>query len=163
MSPDSRRHLPQIAGPTNARPPFSFSAATRVAFSDTDAQSIVYYGRYAPYFDTARVEYWRHLGFESHDDPARGEFVMRAFNIEYHAPAAFDDVLEIFCRVSRIGRTSIEFEYAVTHGGGHEEKVLATATQTMVNVDLDERKSVPIDDRVRELITTFEGAERLTT
>ena len=87
------RHLPIIAGPTSQRSPFTFSAATRVGFSDTDAQGIVYYGRYAPYFDIARVEYWRNLGLAAHDDPDRGEFVMRAFNIEYHAPAMFDDLL----------------------------------------------------------------------
>jgi acyl-CoA thioesterase FadM len=40
-------------------PPFRFSARTRVGFSDTDAQSVVYYGRYNPYFDLARVEYLR--------------------------------------------------------------------------------------------------------
>ena len=42
--------------------PFKFSARTRVGFSDTDAQGIVYYGRYNPYFDLARVEYLRSLG-----------------------------------------------------------------------------------------------------
>ena len=34
----------------------------RVWFSDTDGQGVVYYGRYLPYFDYARVEYLRHLG-----------------------------------------------------------------------------------------------------
>ena len=43
------------------RPPFKFAATTRVGFSDTDAQGIVYYGRYMPYFDLARVEYHRAL------------------------------------------------------------------------------------------------------
>ncbi len=43
------------------RTPFKFSARTRVGFSDTDAQGIVYYGRYNPYFDLARVEYLRAL------------------------------------------------------------------------------------------------------
>jgi acyl-CoA thioester hydrolase len=161
MSP--QRHLPQIAGPTNARPPFSFSAATRVAFSDTDAQGIVYYGRYAPYFDVARVEYWRHLGFGAHDDPReealgnapKGEFVMRAFNIEYHAPASFDDVLEVFCRVARIGNTSIRFEFDVVLADG-SDRHLATATQTMVNVDLEARKPVAIDATMRARIEAFE-------
>jgi len=151
-----QRHLPEIAGPTNARPPFSFSAATRVAFSDTDAQGIVYYGRYAPYFDVARVEYWRHLGFESHDDPALGEFVMRAFNIEYHAPATFDDVLEVFCRVARIGRSSIVFEFDVVLADG-TDRHLAQATQTMVNVDLGERRPVAIEEHMRARIEAFEG------
>ena len=31
---------------------------------------------------------------------------MRASNVEYHAPARFDDLLECFVRVRRIGRTS---------------------------------------------------------
>lgn len=154
--PPSVRHMPNVAGPTNARPPFSFSAATRVAFSDTDAQGIVYYGRYAPYFDLARVEYWRSLRFEAHEDPAVGEFVMRAFHIEYHAPATFDDVLEVFCRVSRIGRTSMTFEFDVVLADG-SDRHLASATQTMVNVDLAERRPVPIEPFMHERIAAFEG------
>ena len=47
---------------TDRRPPFRYSALTRVWFSDTDAQGVVYYGRYLPYFDHARTEYHRHLG-----------------------------------------------------------------------------------------------------
>lgn len=151
------RHLPIIACPTSTRPPFTFSAATRVGFSDTDAQGIVYYGRYAPYFDIARVEYWRNLGLAAHDDPDKGEFVMRAFNIEYHAPAMFDDLLEIFIRSSKLGNSSLTFEFAVTKGDG-SGMLLATATQTMVNVDFagDERKACPISDRIRGLISGFE-------
>lgn len=163
MSP--QRHLPDIAGPTSARPPFSFSAAMRVAFSDTDAQGIVYYGRYAPYFDVARVEYWRNLQFTAHDDPTRdddppqaGEFVMRAFTIEYHNPATFDDVLEVFCRVAKLGRTSITFEFDVVLADG-TDRHLASATQTMVNVDLAERRPVPIDDAVRARIDAFEATD----
>lgn len=140
---------------TRERPPFTFAAACRVAFSDTDAQGIVYYGRYAPYFDVARVEYWRHLGLAAHDEPDVGEFVMRAFTIEYHAPATFDDLLEVFCRISRMGTTSMTFEYAVVLGDG-TGRLLANATQTLVNVDLEERRPVPISERFRRLVGAFE-------
>ena len=71
------------------RPPFKFSARTRVGFSDTDAQGIVYYGRYNPYFDLARVEYLRSLGLLYYQGD--GDFVMRANDVEYFAPARFDD------------------------------------------------------------------------
>ena len=47
---------------TDRKPPFRYAAFTRVAFSDTDAQGVVYYGRYLPYFDLARTEYHRSLG-----------------------------------------------------------------------------------------------------
>src|SRR5918992_559446 len=90
---------------TDRKPPFKYSALARVWFSDTDAQGIVYYGRYLPYFDHARVEYHRHMG-TSVVARDRREFVMRASQVEYHAPARFDDLLEIFIRVERVGRTS---------------------------------------------------------
>ena len=89
---------------TDRLPPYKYSALTRVWFSDTDAQGVVYYGRYLPYFDHARTEYHRHLGSLGIDG---AEFVMRAGTVEYHAPARFDDLLEIFVRVSRLGRTSV--------------------------------------------------------
>ena len=149
----------RIARPTDRRPPFNFSAFVRVGFSDTDAQGIVYYGRYLPYFDTARVEYLRHLGLlkleTGVDDPH--EFVMRASSVEYFAPARFDDLIEIFVRMARIGRTSATFECAAHRA--EDDLVMVTARQTLVLVDLDERKAAPIPDEYRECIRAFEGAD----
>jgi acyl-CoA thioester hydrolase len=90
---------------TDRKPPFKYASFTRVGFSDTDAQGIVYYGRYLPYFDAARVEYHRHLDLLEAGS-GENEFVMRANTIEYLAPARFDDLIEVFIRVARIGRTS---------------------------------------------------------
>ena len=59
---DEQKRDEVLEGDPLVRPPFKFSARTRVGFSDTDAQGIVYYGRYNPYFDLARVEYLRSLG-----------------------------------------------------------------------------------------------------
>src|SRR6184192_197897 len=101
------------AGQGRAKQPFKFSAKTRVGFSDTDAQGIVYYGRYNPYFDVARVEYLRSL--ELLHVPRPGDFVMRANDVEYFAPAVFDDEIEVFVRAGRIGRTSVTFEFAAYH------------------------------------------------
>jgi len=135
---------------------FKFSWNVRVGFSDTDAQGIVYYGRYLPYFDRARVEYLRERGMLRMDVGEEGhEFVMRALAVEYHAPAVFDDLIEVYVRVARIGRTSATYEleaYRVRDG-----VFLVRATQTLVLVDLDERKAVPIPDSYREAIRAFEG------
>jgi acyl-CoA thioester hydrolase len=138
---------------TVQKPPFKYSAFTRVGFSDTDAQGIVYYGRYLPYFDLARVEYHRNLDMLRMD--VGGELVMRASSIEYHAPARFDDLLEVFIRVARIGRTSATYEMAAYRV--EDDVLMVTATQTLVLVDLEERKACPIPDEVRERIHVFEG------
>jgi acyl-CoA thioester hydrolase len=136
------------------RPPFKFSARTRVGFSDTDAQGIVYYGRYMPYFDLARVEYHRRLGLMRVDGP--GEFVMRAMHVEYHAPARFDDEIEVDVRVARIGRTSATYEFAAYLA---DDALAVTATQTVVLVDLAARRACEIPQSFRDAIVAFEGAD----
>jgi acyl-CoA thioester hydrolase len=141
---------------TDRKPPFKYSSLTRVGFSDTDAQGIVYYGRYLPYFDQARVEYARHLGMLA-TGPEEFEFVMRANAIEYLAPARFDDLLEVFIRVSRIGRTSATYECAAYRVD--DEVLMVTAQQTLVLVDLDERKACPVPQWFRERIREFEGED----
>jgi acyl-CoA thioester hydrolase len=145
---------------SDRRPPFRYAAYTRVGFSETDAQGVVYYGRYLPYFDLARTEYHRHLGRVSlpgHD------FVMRAATLEYHAPARFDDLLEVFVRVERIGRTSVTFDHAAYRiggeddDGGEDDVLMVTAKQTLVLIDLDERAPAPVPESYRSLIAGFEG------
>jgi acyl-CoA thioester hydrolase len=141
---------------TDRKPPFKYSAITRVWFSDTDAQGIVYYGRYLPYFDHARTEYHRHLGKSGTWIDGR-DFVMRASNVEYHAPARFDDLLEIFVRVARIGRTSATYEGAAYRMA--DDTLMVTATQTLVLVDTTARHASEIPAEYRELIRGFEGED----
>jgi acyl-CoA thioester hydrolase len=139
-----------------AKPPFKFSAQTRVGFSDTDAQGIVYYGRYLPYFDQARVEYHRKLGVLGMEIGEEGqEFVMRALSVDYHAPAVFDDLIEVYVRLARIGGTSATYELAAYRA--RDDVLMVTASQTLVLVDLDERRPVAIPQSYKEAIRAFEG------
>jgi acyl-CoA thioester hydrolase len=141
---------------TDRRPPFKYSALTRVWFSDTDAQGIVYYGRYLPYFDHARTEYHRHL-MSAPFAQAGGDLVMRALLVEYHAPARFDELIEAFVRVKRIGRTSMTYECAAYRLS--DDELMVTAELTVVLVDLDARRPMPIPDEVRETVRAFEGSD----
>lgn len=143
----------ELGRPTDAKPPFRYSALTRVWFSDTDAQGVVYYGRYSPYFDHARTEYHRHLGLSLALEG--GEFAMRASTIEYLAAARFDDLLEVFVRAGRLGTTSVTFEHAAYRCA--DDVLMCTATQTLVFVD-PERRKAPIPERYRAAIEAFEGA-----
>lgn len=143
----------ELGRTTDRRLPFKYSALTRVGFSETDAQGVVYYGRYLPYFDLSRTEYLRHLGLLGRG--GGGEFVMRAMTIEYFAPARFDETIEVFCRQSRIGRTSCTFECSAYRL--EDETLMVTAQQTLVYVDLAERKACPIPDGYRDAIRAFEG------
>ena len=138
---------------TDRMPPFRYSAIARVWFSDTDAQGVVYYGRYMPYFDLARTEYHRHLG---RVHLGNVDFAMRALSVEYLAGAKFDDLLEIFVRVERVGTTSITYDHAAYRI--EDDTLMATAKATLVCIALDERRAVPVPEELRAQVEAFEAA-----
>jgi acyl-CoA thioester hydrolase len=145
---------PELGRVTGRRAPFKYSALARVWFSDTDAQGVVYYGRYLPYFDHARTEYHRQLGGFATNG---AEFVMRASTVEYHAPARFDDLIEVFVRVSRIGRTSVTYEYAAFRLP--DDTLMVTAQQTLVLIEVGSRRPTAVPEDVRAPVREFEGAD----
>jgi acyl-CoA thioester hydrolase len=136
---------------TDRKSPFRYSATTRVWFSDTDAQGVVYYGRYMPYFDHARTEYHRHLGLRLGGGV---DIAMRASSVEYAAGARFDDLLEVFVRMSRLGTTSVTFEFAAYRVD--DDALMCTATQTLVFID-EGRRKVAIPEDYRSAVTAFEA------
>jgi len=139
---------------TDRRPPFKYSALTRVWFSDTDAQGVVYYGRYLPYFDHARTEYHRHVAGLRVEG---AEFVMRALEVGYVAPARFDDLLELFVRVQRIGNSSVTYECAAFRVP--DDLLMVTAKQTLVLIDRESRRPMRVPDELRNAVRAFEGAD----
>ena len=80
---------------------------------------------------------------------------MRASHVEYHAPARFDDLLECFARVSRIGRTSVTYDFLALRLP--DDTLMVTATQAIVLVDRATRRPAAIPESVREPIRAFEG------
>lgn len=83
-----------------------FRYLMRVRYGECDAQGIVFNARWGEYVDLAASEYTRHL-FGS-TDPVVADFDCRLVKqtMEWHAPARFDDVLELHVRTTRIGTTS---------------------------------------------------------
>jgi acyl-CoA thioester hydrolase len=141
----------ELGHETDRKPPFKYAAFVRVGFSDTDAQGVVYYGRYMPYFDLARTEYHRHIGGVFRGDV---DFAMRAATVDYVAGARFDDLLEVFVRVERIGTTSITYDHAVYRT--EDDTLMSTARATLVCISLDERRAVPVPAAFREQIEAFQ-------
>jgi acyl-CoA thioester hydrolase len=139
---------------SDKHPPFRYSALSRVSFSDTDAQGVVYYGRYLPYFDNARLEYHRHLGLQAYWQGER-EFVMRSLEVTYEAPARFDELLDVHVRTTRIGHSSVTVEGAAYLVDDH--RLMCTARMTLVMIDVVTRRPVPVPEGYRRAIAAFEG------
>ena len=82
---------------------------------------------------------------------------MRALRVEYHAPARFDDLIEAFVRIKRIGTTSMTYECAAYRLP--DDVLMVTAELTVVLVDLTARAPIPIPDEMRDAVRLFEGSD----
>jgi acyl-CoA thioester hydrolase len=96
----------------------SFSFPVRVYYEDTDAGGVVYHANYLMFFERARTEFLRHLGFSQTALKANEKvvFVVRSLQIKYLQPARFDELLEVVTRVAQKGRSAMQFEQTLQRG-----------------------------------------------
>ena len=101
MSPET----PPVSLPVCS--PFSF--ALRVYWEDTDAGGVVFYANYLKYFERARTEWLRSLGFAQ--ERMRIEsgvmFIVSDTSLRYLRPARLDDLLDITVQVEHAGRAQM--------------------------------------------------------
>ena len=135
---------------------FKFHHDIRVRFADTDLQGIVFNGNYLTYYDVAWTEYFRAVGFQWKDLLALGvDTVLARTTMEFKSPARFDEILEVHTRVSKIGTTSLTFEFEIYPQG--EDRLIGSATSLYVCVDPKTLKSIPVPDLLRRPIGELEG------
>ena len=137
---------------------YRFYHTLRVRFADTDMQGIVFNGNYLTYYDVAWTEYFRALGITWKDLIEMGaDTALARTTIEFKAPARFDDILEIWVRVSKIGNTSLIFDFEIYPEG--DERLIGAASSLYVCVDPKSFKPVRAPDHLRALISEFEGKD----
>ena len=139
-----------------AKQDFSFTHALRVRWSEVDMQAIVFNGNYLNYFDVAFTEYWRATGLPDVIAQAEAglELFARKATVEYHAPARFDDMLEIGVRCASLGRSSLRFVLEIFKGN----ELLVSGEMMYVHANSRIRQSEPVPGRWREVLVAFEQA-----
>lgn len=112
----------------------------RVRYSETDQMSYVYYGNYASYFEVARVEAFRHIGF-SYKEMEDAGIMMPVLELKtkYIKPAKYDDLLTIRVRIKQKPSIRITFDYEVYNAGN---VLLTIAETTLVFVNSNTGKPV---------------------
>lgn len=122
----------------------TFSIPIRVYYEDTDAGGVVYHSNYINFFERARTEWLRDLGFEQDQLISEHQFVfvVRALNCDYLKPAVFNDELFVTADIRESGKTSVVFKQQILRTAKNEEKarygnhvVLAEGNVTVVAVD----------------------------
>lgn len=86
----------------------------RVRFDETDQQGVVHHGNYIRYFEVARIEFFRSIGFSYKEFEGTGvRMVVAEIQVKYQAPAYFDDILDLFADIEKMGSASLSFKFQV--------------------------------------------------
>jgi len=86
-----------------------FEHPVRIYWEDTDAGGIVFYANYLKFFERARTEWLRALGFGQQllRDESGGMFVVSETTVKYHSPARLDDTLVVTAELQTGGKASL--------------------------------------------------------
>ena len=133
----------------------AFRLALRVYWEDTDAAGIVFYANYLKFFERARTEWLRSLGFEQERLRAGigFAFVVTETAVRYRLPARLDDVLEITVRVAHLGQASLGVEQQAWRAGD----LLAEGTIRIGCVELGTFRPRRVPD---DILTKIRSPER---
>ena len=137
------------------RKDFRFFHALRVRWAEVDPQNVVFNANYYVYFDVAITEYWRAIGLRYPADlieKGSDLYAVRS-GAQFHAPAHYDDVIDIGCRAARIGRSSLAFSLGIWRGA----QCLTSGELVYVNANPATSKPAALPGFVVDKILKFES------
>ncbi len=127
----------------------------RVKYHECDMQRVVFNANYWVYADDA-VAQWMRAAMGA-DDPASAQslfggtfdFMLKKAEGTWHKGAAYGDVIEARCSVSRWGNTSFDVSVSMTVDG----EPCFDAAITYVSVVPGEHVPCPVPDHVRDALS----------
>ena len=129
----------------------SFSMLIPVRFGDADPAGLVYYPVIFHYFHIAMEEFFAArcgISYQRLMADERIGFPTINVQAEFFKPLVYGDVAEVLVSVSRVGRSSVTFEYSARRTS--DGVLCARSTQVQVAMDLDARRAVPLPDKYRQ-------------
>jgi acyl-CoA thioester hydrolase len=129
------------------REPFRFQ--TRIRFVDTDASGRIHYTAMFRYFESAEIELLRTLGVSY--DPSRSYNLPRVHvECDFLRTIGHDDLIEIEVFLTKLGRSSIRFEFRTLKAG----ELAAKGAVVAVCADRETRRSIAIPQELRVKLNT---------
>lgn len=94
--------------------PFIYEHFLRPRYAETDAQGVVYHANYIVWFEVARGEFCRAIGYPYLAIEREGYgFMVTDLNVKYLSPAYYDDEISVKTWVEKTGRASCIFGYQI--------------------------------------------------
>lgn len=133
---------------------FSTEIQIRVRYAETDQMNVVYYGNYAQYFEVARVESIRKLGFSYKEMEALGTIMpVVEMQTKFLRPAHYDDLLTVKSILRSLPDDhKILFEHEVYNESG---KLLTIGKVSLYFVTMGNFQRTVMPEPLRRLLQPF--------
>lgn len=106
----------------------------RARYAETDAQGVVHHSSYIVWFELGRVELLRAYGISYRALEAQGlAIVVSEFAARYHAPARFDDLVQVQTTLALVRSRQVAFDYRLSLA--EAGALLVTGRSTHIVVD----------------------------
>ena len=149
---EAERMTSPTSPPSKMRGGVPFTHRLRVRYVECDPQGVVSNVHYLTYFDVAMTEFHREaIGKYSQLIEAGAEMVVADARARYHAPAAFDQELDVEVALAQLGTTSLTVLFAVTHA----EALLVEGELRYVFIDPATKTKRPIPEHVRLALAPY--------
>jgi len=124
-----------------------FAWPLRVYYEDTDVSGVVYHANYLRYFERARTEWLRTLGYsqERLRHEAGIAFTVSSLEVLFRSPARLDDELEATVQIGERRRASLRFDQTLRQRS-NPSHILATAQARVACVDMARFKPCPLPE-----------------
>ena len=116
----------------------------RVRYAETDQMGVAYYSNYLVWFEVGRSEVCRDRGFSYAEMEAKTQAYLAVAEVccRYHAPARYDEVLQIRTSVESLRKRTLNFRYEIIKKNGGV--LVATGSTTHIVLDRNGRpKTLP--------------------
>jgi acyl-CoA thioester hydrolase len=111
-----------------------FSQAFRIRYADTDKMGYCYYGRYAEFFEVARVEALRSIGISyKHLEDEGIMLPVLNYNVKYIKPAYYDEPITVKTTIKQTPTVKFSFFYETYNS---QNELINTAETTLVFTNL---------------------------
>lgn len=146
-----KRLFPRVLGVPHGLPEArgTHRHRVRVLYGDTDRAGVVHHAAYLHYVEAGRLEFFRHRGLVYRELEERTGLGLPVIDLQvrYHAPALFDDLLDLETFALKVTRARAEFATVIHRG----DEVLVEVQTTIACVDLRTGHARSLPDEVQRV------------
>lgn len=132
---------------------FAQEVQLRVRYADTDQMGYVYYGNYAAYYEVARVEAFRNIGF-AYKQLEEAGIMMPVLELKcnYLQAAKYDDLLTIKVSIPEYPKARITYIYEIFNEAG---TLLNKGETTLAFINMESGRPMRTPDVMKELLDPY--------